>query len=102
MRKERFEITARGLPGQIGLHRANLKLDDASLAADRTTIRDAIASVENYRGLASGPISFCAAPTPQCRDGNKTPVLIHYTKGGEEFETEVLARVPMPVNFGLK
>ncbi|MDH3713999.1 MAG: ABC transporter substrate-binding protein [Gammaproteobacteria bacterium] len=87
---------------EIALHRANLNLSDGSLAADRTAIRDAIASVDGYRGLASGPISFCAAPTPQCRDGNKTPVLIHYTKGGEEFETEVLARVPMPINFGLE
>jgi hypothetical protein len=87
---------------EIALHRARLNLDDGSLAADRTAIRDAIASVDGYRGLASGPISFCAAPTPQCRDGNKTPVLIHYTKGGEEFQTEVLARVPMPINFGLE
>ena len=38
---------------------------------DRTAIRDAIANVKGYEGLASGPISFCAAATPQCRDGNK-------------------------------
>ena len=63
---------------------------------------DAIAGVENYEGLASGPISFCADPTPQCRDGNRTPVLIAYTEGGENFETEILARVTMPIDFGLE
>jgi branched-chain amino acid transport system substrate-binding protein len=86
---------------EIALGRANLNLDDAALEADRTSIRDAIATVKNYEGLASGPISFCAEPTPQCRDGNRTPVLIAYTKGGENFETKVLARVMMPIDFGL-
>ena len=52
--------------------------------------------------MASGPISFCAAATPQCRDGNRTAVLIGYTKGGENFETEVLARVTMEEDFGLE
>ena len=73
-----------------------------SLADDRTAIRDAIANVKGYEGLASGPISFCAAATPQCRDGNRTAVLIGYTKGGENFETEVLARVTMDEDFGLE
>jgi len=85
----------------IALNNSDLKLTNSSLAADRTAIRDAIANVKNYQGLASGPISFCAAATPQCRDGNKTPVLIAYKKGGEAFETEVLARVNMPEDFGL-
>lgn len=83
------------------LQNANLKLTNASLAEDRTAIRDAIANVENYEGLASGPISFCADPTPQCRDGNRTAVLIGYKKGGEAFETEVIARVTMDDDFGL-
>ena len=52
--------------------------------------------------MTEGPISFCAAPTPQCRDGNRTAVLIGYTKGGENFETEVLARVTMDEDFGLE
>ncbi|MDA0857184.1 MAG: ABC transporter substrate-binding protein [Proteobacteria bacterium] len=86
---------------EIALNNSDLKLTNSSLAADRTAIRDAIANVKNYQGLASGPISFCADATPQCRDGNKTPVLIAYKKGGEEFETEVLARVSMPEDFGL-
>ena len=86
---------------EIALNNSDLKLISSSLAADRTAIRDAIANVKNYQGLASGPISFCADATPQCRDGNKTPVLIAYKKGGEEFETEVLARVSMPEDFGL-
>ncbi len=87
---------------EIALSRANLSLDDASLAADRTAIRDAIATVKGYRGLGSGDISFCADPTPQCRDGNRTAVLIAYSKGGEDYETEVLARVTMPEDFGLE
>ena len=46
-------------------------------------------------------ISFCKDASPVCRDGNRTAVLIGYTKGGEKFETEVLARVTMPIDFGL-
>ncbi len=84
------------------LGNADLKLTDDSLAADRTAIRDAIANIQNYEGLASGPISFCAAATPQCRDGNRTPVLISYLKGGKDFEVQVLDRVTMPSDFGLK
>jgi hypothetical protein len=87
---------------EMALKSTDLELSSSSLAADRTAIRDAIASVEGYEGLASGPISFCAAPTPQCRDGNRTAVLIGYTKGGENFETEVLARVTMEPDFGLE
>jgi branched-chain amino acid transport system substrate-binding protein len=87
---------------EIALKNADLDLSDGALAADRTAIRDAIANVEGYEGLASGPISFCAAPTPQCRDGNRTAVLIGYTKGGENFETEVIARVTMEPDFGLE
>lgn len=86
---------------EIALGRADLSLDDANLAQDRAAIRDAIASVQDYNGLGSGPISFCSEPTPQCRDGNRTAVLIAYTKGGEDFETEVLSRVTMPADFGL-
>ncbi len=83
------------------LNNADLKLDDASLADDRAAIRDAIAGIDNYEGLASGPISFCADPTPECRDGNRTVVLIGYTKGGEDFEVGILDRVTMPIDFGL-
>jgi branched-chain amino acid transport system substrate-binding protein len=84
---------------EVALNNTNFT---GSLADDRTAIRDAIANVKGYQGLASGPISFCAAPTPQCRDGNRTAVLIGYTKGGEDFETEVLARVTMEEDFGLE
>ena len=80
----------------------NTKLT-GSLADDRTAIRDAIANVKGYEGLASRPDQLlCAAATPQCRDGNRTAVLIGYTKGGENFETEVLARVTMDEDFGLE
>ena len=87
---------------EIALKDADLTLTEDSLAADRTAIRDAIARVKNYEGLASGPISFCADPTPQCRDGNRTVVLIGYTKGGEDFEVGILDRVTMPIDFGLE
>ena len=84
------------------LGNAELELTDDSLAADRTAIRDAIAGIENYEGLASGPISFCADPTPECRDGNRTVVLIGYTEGGEDFEVGILDRITMPIEFGLE
>jgi branched-chain amino acid transport system substrate-binding protein len=82
------------------LAKAKLTLTDASLAADRTAIRDALATTR-YEGLAAGPIEFCAAPTPQCRDGNRSAVLVQYTKGGENFQTKVLARVSFDKDFGL-
>ena len=86
---------------EIALNNAKLKLTNSSLADDRVAIRNAIAGIRNYQGLASGPISFCRDSSPVCRDGNRTAVLIGYTKGGEQFETEVLARVTMPMDFGL-
>ncbi len=82
------------------LAKAKLKLTDDSLAADRTAIRDALATT-HYEGLASGPIEFCAAPTPQCRDGNRTAILVQYTKGGENFATKILARVSFDKDFAL-
>jgi len=86
---------------EIALNNSKLQLTSSSLADDRIAIRNAIAGIRNYQGLASGPISFCLDPSPVCRDGNRTAVLIAYTKGGEQFETEVLARVTMPMDFGL-
>jgi branched-chain amino acid transport system substrate-binding protein len=85
---------------KMALAKASLKLTDASLAEDRRAIRDALATIK-YEGLAAGPIEFCAAPTPQCRDGNRTAVLVQYTKGGENFQTKVLARVSFDKDFGL-
>ena len=87
---------------EIALNNAEISGEDADLTADRIAIRDAIASVQNYEGLASGPISFCADPTPQCRDGNRTVVLIGYEKGGADFEVGILDRVTMPIDFGLE
>ena len=84
----------------VALRKANLKLTDAALADDRRAIRDAIATIR-YEGLAGGPIEFCAAPTPQCRDGNRTAMLVQYTKGGENFETKVVGRVSFDKDFGL-
>jgi branched-chain amino acid transport system substrate-binding protein len=84
----------------IALGNAKLTLTDASLADDRRAIRDALAHIK-YEGLAAGPIEFCAAPTPQCRDGNRTAILVQYTKGGEDFQTKVLAHVGFDADFGL-
>jgi branched-chain amino acid transport system substrate-binding protein len=86
---------------KLALGRAKLGLTDASLKADRLAIRDALAGIKDYSGLASGPISFCADPTPQCRDGNRTGILVEYTQGGKDFDTRVLARVSFDPDFGL-
>jgi branched-chain amino acid transport system substrate-binding protein len=83
------------------LARVDLKLTDASLAADRKAIRDGFINLPPYNGLASGPISWCAAGTPQCRDGNRTGILVEYTKGGKDYEMGVLARVSFDPDFGL-
>jgi branched-chain amino acid transport system substrate-binding protein len=86
---------------KLALSRAKLGLTDASLKADRVAIRDALASIKDYQGLAAGPINFCIDPTPQCRDGNRTGILVEYTKGGKDYETKVLARVGFDADFGL-
>lgn len=83
------------------LAKADLKLTEDSLEADRVAIRDALATT-HYEGLGSGPIVFCAAPTPQCRDGNRTGILVRYTKGGKDYDMEVLARVTFEEDFGLE
>src|SRR5258706_3468606 len=83
------------------LSNAKLGLTDATLKADRLAIRDALANIKNFTGLASGPINFCAEPTPQCRAGNKTGILVEYVKGGKDFDTRVLARVSFEPEFGL-
>ena len=86
---------------KLALSRATLGLTDATLKADRVAIRDALASIKDYQGLAAGPINFCIEPTPQCRDGNRTGILVEYTKGGKDYETKVLARVGFDADFGL-
>jgi branched-chain amino acid transport system substrate-binding protein len=83
------------------LQMADLSLTDEALAEDRRKIRDALIDMPPYEGLASGPIHWCADPTPECRDGNRTGVLIEYTKGGEDYEMAVLARVSFEPDFGL-
>jgi len=79
-----------------------LKLTDASLAEDRTTIRDAFAGIHDFQGVVPGKVSFCTDPTPQCRDGNRTPILVEYTKGGKDYEMKQLATVTFDPDFGLK
>jgi branched-chain amino acid transport system substrate-binding protein len=86
---------------KLALSRAKLTLTDASLAEDRKAIRDALATIKDYNGLASGPINFCTDPTPQCRDGNRTGILVEYTKGGKDYDMRVLARVSFDADFGL-
>ncbi len=86
---------------KLALSNAKLGLTDATLKADRVAIRDALAGIKNYSGLASGPISFCADPTPQCRDGNRTGILVEYTKGGKDYDMALLARVSFDADFGL-
>ena len=85
----------------IALKNAKLGLTDATLKADRVAIRDALANIKDYKGLAAGPISFCAAATPQCRDGNRTGVLGVYTEGGKNYKTKVLGTVTFDADYGL-
>jgi hypothetical protein len=70
--------------------------------ADRTAIRDALAGIHDFQGVVPGKINFCADPTPQCRDGNRTPILVEYVKGGKEYEMKQLATVTFEPDFGLK
>lgn len=86
---------------KLALSRAKLGGTEASLKADRTAIRDALASIKDYSGLASGPINFCKDATPQCRDGNRTGILVEYTRGGKNYDSRVLARVSFDPDFGL-
>ncbi len=86
---------------KLALKNAKLGLTDATLKADRTAIRDALANIKDFKGLASGPINFCAEPTPQCRDGNRAGILVEYIKGGKDFDTRILARVAFDADFGL-
>ena len=82
------------------LESAQLKFS-GDLAADRNQVRDSIAGITNFTGLASGPIGFCAAGSPECRDGNKTPVMIEYTKGGKNWKTKVAGTVTFNPSAGL-
>ena len=86
---------------KIALERADLTLTDDSLAADRAAIRDALGTIQGYVTLGGGVVDFCADPTPECRDGNKTPVLIEYTKGGEDYEIQVIGKTTFGADFGL-
>jgi branched-chain amino acid transport system substrate-binding protein len=87
---------------KAALAKADLKLTDASLADDRKAIRDALAGIHDFQGVVPGKINFCADPTPQCRDGNRTPILVQYTKGGKDYEMKQLATVTFDPDFGLK
>ena len=86
---------------RIAVEGADLTLTDDSLAADRAAIRDALGTVQGYVTLGGGVVDFCADPTPECRDGNKTPVLIEYTKGGEDYEIRVIGKTTFGADFGL-
>jgi branched-chain amino acid transport system substrate-binding protein len=86
---------------KIALERTKLTLTDSTLAADRAAIRDALGTVRGYKTLGGGVIDFCIEPTPECRDGNKTPVLIEYIKGGEDYEIRMIGRTTFAADFGL-
>ena len=86
---------------RIAIEGADLTLSDDSLAADRAAIRDALGTVTGYVTLGGGVVDFCADATPECRDGNKTPVLIEYTKGGEDYEIRVIGKTTFGADFGL-
>ena len=62
----------------------------------------AISCHSSFAISIAGPINFCADPTPQCRDGNRTPILVEYVKGGKEYEMKQLTTVTFESDFGLK
>ena len=87
---------------RIAFERAALALTDDSLAAGPG--RDPgmpLGTVTGYVTLGGGVVDFCADATPECRDGNKTPVLIEYTKGGEDYELRVIGKTTFDADFGL-
>jgi hypothetical protein len=60
-----------------------------------------LTQVHDFKGVVLGPVNFCAAPTPQCRDGNRTALLITYVKGGENFAVKVIGQETLPADAGL-
>ena len=87
----------------IKLALKNAKLDaDGRLAQGRSRRdpRRACQHQELHRsGL--GPDQLLRRATPQCRDGNRTGILVEYTKGGKDYDMRVLARVSFEPGFGL-
>ena len=81
---------------KAALTKADIKNTPESLAADRAAIRDALAETKNFKGVGSGPISFCREPTADCRDGNRTALVLQYTKGGKDYEIKMLQSIVVP------
>lgn len=63
------------------LKRADLQNTDASLEQDRALLRDSLASIKDFQGVA-GIISYGPNPTPPDRDGIKKSLLVE-VKGGK-------------------
>ncbi len=78
------------------IERADIKNTPDSLAADRAALRDALAETKNFRGVGSGPITFCREPTADCRDGNRTALVLQYTKGGRDYEIKFIQAIEVP------
>ncbi len=85
---------------KTALERAQKKFT-GNLAADRNAIRDALAATTNFSGLAAGSISFCADNSPQCRDGNRSPIMIEYSEGGKNWKTKVSKVITFDKDAGL-
>ena len=81
---------------KAALEKADIKNTPESLAADRAAIRDALAETKNFQGVGSGPISFCREPTAECRDGNRTALVLQYTKGGRDYEIKLIQAIEVP------
>ena len=82
---------------EVVVHRHRIHVR-AKISLAQVDVANRIASDE---ALGSGPIELCADPTPQCRDGNRTGILVQYTKGGKDYDSKVLARVSFDADFGL-
>ena len=77
------------------LSKADIKNTPESLAEDRAAIRDALAE-ESFTGVSAGPIAFCREPTPDCRDGNRTVMVLEYISGGKDYKTRIIEAITVP------
>jgi|GEM_PF-6187260 len=69
-----------------------LSFTDESLEKDRNTIREVMTTVKGYPGANGIEVNFGPEPTPQDRDGIKSPI-IAVIKGGKWIPLEVAKEV---------
>ncbi|MEL6375479.1 MAG: ABC transporter substrate-binding protein [Pseudomonadota bacterium] len=83
---------------RLAARKTKLRLAADSLKADRTLLRDGLARISDFKGLTAGTISFCTAPSPQCRDGLRTGLII---KDAATPNPRVIERVKLGASTGI-